>query len=529
MAHGEVRPLDTLDELLAFRNIHPCVVEKIREVKRGDGQAPRTMFCHDMMGGYHEDRFINGSDKPYGYRFHHWQLIDSFVYYAHHLVTIPPPGWISAGHIHGVKVLGTFSLESLAGIQFINKVRGSRLEKEVASQLARIAALHTFDGWLVSIACRLDRSCIPFVKDFLRLLTEEMHSAVPGSMVIWYDAVVRTGKCARQNELNCKNVPFFDLCDGIFIHFKWTEDMLEDSARYAGDRKNDVYVGIDAVAQARKYGLSAGIFAAGWVYETQDKSKLMENQCRFWNFPEKLCNEWRIVTLPLKTGFCQGFGRNLYKDGKVASHVPWYNLAKQQLQPRDQGTALCGGCCSAIVDTTTAYNGGGCLRLQFEPKKFHVEPYFRLFGCDLRLGVLCVRYAMQQYGAERIDCDVAIVLTVRCEEGEKEKIRLGLNVTVPDEQRYAVVRDHAYNLGQDAPGNGWVTRKYTVRDLSGDAKLQEIGATLESTAANCCLLGEIVVERQTDVTDNVSEDSDEGPDVASDDGDWEPSAKRVRS
>ncbi|KAL1445409.1 hypothetical protein MTO96_045033, partial [Rhipicephalus appendiculatus] len=159
-----------------------------------------------------------------------------------------------------------------------------------------------------------------------------MHNAVPGSMVVWYDAVARNGKLARQNELNYKNVAFFDLCDGIFLHFKWTEDMLEASARLASDRKNDVYVGIDvfarntkyaggfetctAVAEARKHGLSAGIFAAGWVYETQDRSKLMENQCRFWNFPDKLCNDWRIVTLPLKTGFCQGFGRNLYKDGK---------------------------------------------------------------------------------------------------------------------------------------------------------------------------------------------------------------------
>ncbi|KAH7984328.1 hypothetical protein HPB52_019403 [Rhipicephalus sanguineus] len=287
MAHGEVRPLDTLDELLAFTDPQPCIVERMREVNRGDGQAPRVMFCHDLMGGYLEDRFINGCDNLHGYRFHHWQLIDSFVYYAHHLVTIPPPGWISAGHIHGVKVLGTFSVRSVEGIQFINKIRGSRLEKEVVSRLARIATFYNFDGWLVSIACRLD---------FLRLLTEEMHSAVPGSMVIWYDAVARTGKCARQNELNSKNAPFFDMCDGIFLHFKWTEDMLEDSARFAGDRKNDVYVGIDvfarkteyaggfetckAVAQARKYGLSAGIFAAGWVYETQDRSNFIENQCR---------------------------------------------------------------------------------------------------------------------------------------------------------------------------------------------------------------------------------------------------------
>ncbi|KAH8038250.1 hypothetical protein HPB51_000191 [Rhipicephalus microplus] len=107
MAHGEVRPLDTLDELLAFTEPQPCIVEAMREVKRGDGQGPRIMFCHDMMGGYLEDRFIHGCDKPHAYRFHHWQLIDSFVYYAHHLVTIPPPGWISAGHKHGVKVLVT--------------------------------------------------------------------------------------------------------------------------------------------------------------------------------------------------------------------------------------------------------------------------------------------------------------------------------------------------------------------------------------------------------------------------------------
>ncbi|KAL1462141.1 hypothetical protein MTO96_043204 [Rhipicephalus appendiculatus] len=444
----------------------------MREVKRGDGQAPRIMFCHDMKGGYLEDRFINGCDNPHGYRFHHWHLIDSFVYYAHHLVTIPP-SWLDLGRPHTWRQ-GTFNVRSLAGIQFINKIRGSRLEKEVASQLARIATFYNFDGWLVSIACRMDRSCIPFVKDFLRLLTEEMHNAVPGSMVIWYDAVVRTGKCARQNELNCKNIPFFDLCDGIFLHFKWTEDMLEDSARLAGDRKNDVYVGIDvfarkteyaggfetckAVAQARKYGLSAGIFAAGWVYETQDREKFVENQCRFWNFPDKLSNDWRIVTLPLKTSFCQGFGQRLYKDGKVVSQRPWYNLAKQQLQPREQGTALCGGCGSATVDTTVAYNGGGCLRLQFEPKKVDIEPYFRLFGCDLRLGALRVTYAVQQHGADHVECDVAIVLTVRSAEGEKEKIRLGLNLTVTDEQRYAVVRDHAYSLAKHMPVLGWVIR-----------------------------------------------------------------------
>ncbi|KAH7955597.1 hypothetical protein HPB52_001693 [Rhipicephalus sanguineus] len=459
MAHGEVRPLDTLDELLAFTDPQPCIVERMREVNRGDGQAPRIMFCHDLKGGYLEDRFINGCDSPHGYRFHHWQLIDSFVYYAHHLVTIPPPGWISAGHIHGVKVLAKYLFASSTGVRIFNE-HVHRRTPSIFKMHANIVA--SVAGESASSTLNIT-SCIPFVKDFLRLLTEEMHSAVPGSMVIWYDAVARTGKCARQNELNSKNAPFFDMCDGIFLHFKWTEDMLEDSARFAGDRKNDVYVGIDvfarkteyaggfetckAVAQARKYGLSAGIFAAGWVYETQDRSNFIDNQCRFWNFLDTLCNDWRVVTLPLKTGFCQGFGEKLYRDGKVASSRPWYNLAKQQLQPRDQGTALCGGCGSATVDTTVAYNGGGCLRLQFEPRNVDVKPYFR---------------------------------------------------------------------------------RYTIRDLGGDAKLQEIGAALESRAATCCLLGEIVVERLSDVKENVEEDCDDGPDMASDDEEWEPSAKMRR-
>lgn len=549
MAPGEVRPLDTLDELLAFKGSEPCATEPIREVKRGDRQAPRIMFCHDMMGGYHEDRFIYGCKDAPGYRFHHWQLIDSFVYYAHHLVTIPPPGWISAGHIHGVKVLGTFSAESLAGIMFINKIRGSRLEREVVSQLVRIATFYAFDGWLVCIACRLDRSCIPFVKGLLRLLTGEMHRALPGSIVVWYDDVTRNGKCVRQSELNCKNGTFFDLCDGIFLHHKWTEETLEDSARYAGDRKNDVYVGIDvfareteyaggfktglAVAQARKFGLSAGIFAAGWVYETLDRSKFVENQCRFWNFPDKLCNEWRVVTLPLKTSFCQGFGEKRYHNGKVVSQFPWFNLAKQQLQPRDQGTTLCKGCCSATVDTTVAYNGGGCLRLQFEPKNADVRPYFRLFGCDLPLGAARVSYAIKRQDTDPIHCDAMVVLKVRRADGEEEEIRLGLRADVPDKLRYAAVRDRPSSPGKDISKDQWTIRKYVVRDFSGDARLEEIGAVMTSGAASCSLLGEIAVERLDDVTGDIVEEGNEGPYMGSDedldsDDEWEPSVKKMR-
>jgi hypothetical protein len=38
------------------------------------------------------------------FRLWHWDAIDSFVYFSHHLVSVPPPGWVHAAHKHGVKV-----------------------------------------------------------------------------------------------------------------------------------------------------------------------------------------------------------------------------------------------------------------------------------------------------------------------------------------------------------------------------------------------------------------------------------------
>ena len=35
---------------------------------------------------------------------HHWHLMDTFVYFAHDLVSLPPPGWTNAAHLNGVKV-----------------------------------------------------------------------------------------------------------------------------------------------------------------------------------------------------------------------------------------------------------------------------------------------------------------------------------------------------------------------------------------------------------------------------------------
>ena len=38
---------------------------------------------------------------------------------------------------------------------------------------------------------------------------------------------------------------FFDNSDGIFLNYTWNEPKLQASLKNAGDRKNDVYVGVD--------------------------------------------------------------------------------------------------------------------------------------------------------------------------------------------------------------------------------------------------------------------------------------------
>lgn len=79
---------------------------------------PRTLLCHDMRGGYLEDRFVHGAaDVTDPFIFTQWSHADTFVYFSHHFVTIPPLGWINAAHLHGVQVLGKLKQFSRAKVR----------------------------------------------------------------------------------------------------------------------------------------------------------------------------------------------------------------------------------------------------------------------------------------------------------------------------------------------------------------------------------------------------------------------------
>ncbi len=65
---------------------------------------PRLLVCHDLHGNYHSDALPQGDQDSDYYRLTQWSSIDTFVYFSHALVTIPPPGWTNAAHSNAVPV-----------------------------------------------------------------------------------------------------------------------------------------------------------------------------------------------------------------------------------------------------------------------------------------------------------------------------------------------------------------------------------------------------------------------------------------
>ncbi|CAL8270505.1 unnamed protein product [Lota lota] len=382
--------LQTLDQLLAWQRstANPLNVATVPLAVRDPPLAScthRTLVSHDMMGGYLDDRFIQGTESEAPYAFYHWQYIDIFNYFTHNLVTIPPAVWSNVAHKHGVIVIGTFITEWKEGSkmceEFLKDAESYRL---VADKLVQISHYHGFDGWLINIENSLSGVAVRNTPLFLRYLTDQMHLRRAGSVVLWYDSVLEDGKLQWQNELNTHNRIFFDACDGFFTNYNWVETDLEAMGAMAAEdesirgRQADIYVGVDVFARGkvvggmldtnkalkliRKHNFSAAIFAPGWVYESHlDKTKFREHQDRFWALLSDFLYTHRSTTpLPFISSFCQGFGKAVYWRGQLEKRRGWFNLSAQDLQPlysQEPGALRMCGC------PEEAWSGGNSLLL----------------------------------------------------------------------------------------------------------------------------------------------------------------------
>ncbi|XP_075435866.1 cytosolic endo-beta-N-acetylglucosaminidase [Ascaphus truei] len=380
--------LSNLEELLSWKptnqdSFNIAVTPLAKRHPPMESQRPRTLVCHDMMGGYLEDRFIQGSDARDPYVFYHWQHIDIFVYFSHRMFTLPPVCWTNAAHKHGVCVLGTFITEWDEGGKTCESFLAGEESayRAVADQMVWLAQFYQFDGWLVNIENVLSPVAVSRTPLFLRYLTEQLHLRVPGGQILWYDSVVQDGALQWQNELNDNNRRFFDACDGIFTNYNWRE---EHAQRMASEpRRADVYIGVDIFARGevvggkfdtfkslqviRQHGLSAALFAPGWVYECLEKEEFLQNQHKFWALLERHLPTHSLCALPVSSSFCLGFGKKRFSYGEGEDVGPWCNLSAQEMQPIFLGVSPSegpGGWVRSRSCPRDAWHGGNSLLIE---------------------------------------------------------------------------------------------------------------------------------------------------------------------
>lgn len=82
-----IRPIESMDELNLWQHgqdpWNVSIVPLRVSDKHKQLREPKTIFCHDMMGGYHYDKYPQGHWGSDNYCFFHWAYIDSFIYFSH--------------------------------------------------------------------------------------------------------------------------------------------------------------------------------------------------------------------------------------------------------------------------------------------------------------------------------------------------------------------------------------------------------------------------------------------------------------
>jgi len=123
--------------------------------------SARIMVCHDMMGGYTQDKYPQGANTTTDYHFYHWHLIESFVYFSHNFITIPPSTWTNAAHANGVLSLGTIITEWEDGARTCNHLLSTKANvDQFVDQCVSLANYYQFDGWLINIENNLQVSTL---------------------------------------------------------------------------------------------------------------------------------------------------------------------------------------------------------------------------------------------------------------------------------------------------------------------------------------------------------------------------------
>ncbi|KAI5120734.1 hypothetical protein M0805_006440 [Coniferiporia weirii] len=274
----------------------------------------KLLVCHDYKGGYTE------SPSSLAYTFNFWDRCDTFIYFSHQRVTIPPPGWINAAHKQGVKMLGVLIFEHESSQEDMLRLLvgnipgfGSSASKAFrnnslpvspyyARLLADLARERGFDGYLLNFEYPFAGKSeqVRALEAWISILNAELKQKVGDyAQTIWYDSIVITGDLRWQDRLNSRNVSFFLASDSFFTNYTWPSTFPSLSSQYLlsldpalmqGRTKTlqDIFVGVDVWGRGshgggglgayraiehinpESMGLSLALFGPAWTWESDE-------------------------------------------------------------------------------------------------------------------------------------------------------------------------------------------------------------------------------------------------------------------
>jgi endo-beta-N-acetylglucosaminidase D len=157
-------------------------------------ESSNVMVMHDYRGAYLESGYeacqgaiVSAKD----YILEYWQQVETFNYFTHFRVSIPPPTWVNTGHRNGTLVLGTFCIEGgdqAKAKHILDKNKNGKYT--LADILARMAACYGFDGWLMNVETDINVDDSVWdggkaLEAFLTQLRGGLKSLPSGGKVIW--------------------------------------------------------------------------------------------------------------------------------------------------------------------------------------------------------------------------------------------------------------------------------------------------------------------------------------------------------
>lgn len=403
----------------------------------------------------------------------------------------------------------------------------------IVESLVLITKCYSFDGWLLNVECDVDHAKIPLLCQFISHLTNRIHDEIPHGKVFWYDSVIDNGLLKWQNELNDKNILYYNQCDGILINYTWTIKNLENTAKmveHHPELLTKIFIGIDVfgrgqvakfhssevgfcyfftcsqfltrgflqtLAKIKRFNFSVGIFAPAWTFERikdigldpfePNGSELcnahfIRRNNLFWTMLWKYLYSTGPRTLPFYTSFCLGSGKRKFRDGIETGNSPWFNLMEQQYQP------------SVPVEFNyhfdEAYRGGSCIR--FTENLVGLRLFVTDFDCEQNIIV--------SYVFKRSTPQIQLQLILNIVKDDERHLRATCGDLLSFEPTEPIARKHYYPLrghnlhtviiglsdrqeklfASSQPINGWEARYFNLKfNVYEKCRIIDLGISIE--------------------------------------------------